>query len=223
MAEPGPKKPDPKKQSKPVRKPAKSAGVKRTPDDDDDDDSREPKIPLKWKALSGGGLALVEPFCAREREDDLDEVHSMMRAEEYDIARDELLYLVSDCRAFFTAHNLLGEIALIDGDVGVARGHFGFVLETVMKGLPSGFAGRLPARRGYNTTVFSAGKSLARCLVALEEIKGAGTVLKRLAAWDPTEREVQSLLEEWHELNRQTPDGKPLVTLQLMPPKPRPE
>lgn len=189
---------------------------KKPPSDADDDGVPELKIPLKWKSFPDG-LVLQEPFCAMERREDLEEVDTMIAGEEYEIARDELLYLVADCRAFFAAHNLLGELALLDENIGVARGHFGFVIETVSRGLPPRYTGRIPARRGYNRHIFQAGKQLARCLVALDDLKAAGDVLKQLVAWDSSEREVRALLEEWRELTNRTPEGRPLVQLSLAP------
>jgi len=202
-----------------VKRSALPARRKQDADDEDDDGGRDAKIPLKWKSFADG-LVLQEPFCAMERQEDLDEVHAMIEGEEYEIARDELLYLVADCRAFFAAHNLLGELALLDENIGVARGHFGFVVETVTRGLPPRYTGRIPARRGYNRHIFQAGKQLARCLVALDDLKAAGDVLKRLSAWDASEKEVRGLLEEWHELTNRTPEGRPLVQLSLSPKPP---
>jgi len=77
---------------------------------------------LQLKRLDGHRFALQPPECARDRQDDLDDVTEMIAAGELEIARDELLYLVSDCRGFLEAHNRLGELALEEGDVPLARG-----------------------------------------------------------------------------------------------------
>ena len=73
---------------------------------------------------------------------------------------------MSDCRAFLEAHNLLGELALEEGNTPVAQGHFGFAYEIGIDSLPPGFRGRLPADREYNAPFFLAGRGLARCLIA---------------------------------------------------------
>jgi hypothetical protein len=166
-------------------------------------------------------LILQEPFCARERIEDIQEVHNMIEGGEPDIARDELLYLVSDCRGFFDAHNLLGRLAADEGNLPVARGHYGFVYESVLKGLPHGFRGRLPSNLGYNGAIFAGGHGLARVLVALGELEEAGLVLKRLETFDPDDVATRELREEWDELSKGD-GGVPLVQLQFAPKPPAP-
>lgn len=149
------------------------------------------------KSVGRGEFALVSPLCARERQEDLDEVHAMIDGDELDIARDELLYLVADCHEFFEAHNLLAEVALLDGhDLAIARGHFGYVFETALKFIPPGFQGRLPTGMEYNAQLYLAGRGLARCLVALGDRPAAREVLERLAALDPHNADVRALLDE---------------------------
>jgi hypothetical protein len=186
-----------------------------------DDDGGERRLPLKWLTRGRDVLILQEPHCALDRAEDLDEVHNMLAEGESDIARDELLFLVSDCRAFFDAHNLLGRLAAEEGNLPVARGHYGFVYESVLQGLPHGFRGRLPATAGYNRAFFEGGHGLARVLVALEEFTEAGQVLKRLESFDPEDEATRELREEWEELSR--PGGAaPLIQLQLAPKPPKP-
>ena len=120
----------------------------------------------------------------------------MIEADELDIARDELLYLVADCQGFIEAHNLLAMLALEEGDVAIARGHFGFAFENGLEAVPSGFAGRLPADQEYNRQFFDAGRGLARCLVALNKPVEAREILEQLARFDPREESVQALLAE---------------------------
>lgn len=151
---------------------------------------------LQLRRVDGNRFAFQPPVCARERKEDIDEVQQMIAAGELEIARDELLYLVADCRAFLEAHNLLGELALEEGDVPLARGHFGFAYEIGLDSLPESFRGILPARRDYNRHFFLAGRGLARCLIAGGKIAEGREVLERLARFDPREPDVQHLLEE---------------------------
>ena len=85
-------------------------GKPRPSDEDEDDELPQladaTRLPLK--RLDGKRFALQPPICAVDRKEDLDEVHNMIAGGELEIARDELLYLVSDCRGFLEAHNLLG-------------------------------------------------------------------------------------------------------------------
>jgi len=120
----------------------------------------------------------------------------MIRAEEFDIANDELLYLVSDCRGFLEAYNLLGELALEDNNVKLAKGHFGFGYETGLNLLSPGFRAQLPANLGDNLHFFAAGRGLARCLIALGNRHDGREVLQRLAKFDPTDKPTQSLLAQ---------------------------
>src|SRR5262249_41730770 len=94
---------------------------------------------LQLRRLDGNQFAFQPPICARDRKEDLDEVRQMISASELEIARDELLYLVADCRAFLEAHNLLAELALEEGNIPLARGHFGFGYEIGLNSLPEGF------------------------------------------------------------------------------------
>ena len=154
---------------------------------------------LTVRRLEGNRYALVPPECAVDRELDLEEVQTMMSRGEADIARDELLYLVADCRGFLEAHNLLAEVALEEEDIPVARGHFGFGYEMGLAALPPGFKGELPANQGYNPHFFLAGRGLARCLIAKGELKEGREVLEQLLKFDPGEPDTRSLLAELKE------------------------
>lgn len=154
---------------------------------------------LSLKRLKGNQWMLVAPECACERQLDLDEARDMRAKREEEIARDELLYLVADCHGFLEAHNLLGELALEENDVKLARGHFGYSYENALKALPPGFKGLLPADQGYNGAFFEAGRGLARCLISLGRVAEGAAVLKKLAGWDPEEPHTQSLLEQLRE------------------------
>ena len=185
----------PHKNSKAGRNP----GRPRDSDHEDDDDGR-PQLAeatrLALKRLDGKRFAFQPPICAVDRQEDLDEVHKMVAGGELEIARDELLYLVSDCRAFLAAHNLLGELALEEEDLSLARGHFGFAYEIGLDSLPPGFRGILPAKIDYNEPFFLAGRGLARCLIARGNKAEGRDILKQLARFDPREETIQALLKE---------------------------
>jgi hypothetical protein len=187
----------PRKNGPPGGKP----GRKPDPDDDDDPEVSEKSdsTRLKLRRLDGNRYSLTAPVCAFDRQEDLEEVRQMIAAGELEIARDELLYLVSDCRGFLEAHNLLGELALEEDDISLARGHFGFAYEIGLDSLPAGFRGILPARRDYNRAFFLSGRGLARCLIARGQHKEGRDVLVQLARFDPQEEHVKSLLKELDE------------------------
>lgn len=123
----------------------------------------------------------------------------MIAGGEYEIARDELLYLVADCRGFLEAYVHLAEVALEEGDIGLAQGHFGFAYETALEALPIYFKGQIPHDEGYNSHVFAAGRGLARCLVSRNEPAKAREVLEQLLRFDPHEQDTLSLLQQLQE------------------------
>jgi len=172
-------------------------------DRDAEDDEHLPQrgnpARLQLNRLDGNRFALQAPICAVDRKEDLEEVHRMIAGGELEIARDELLYLVSDCRGFLEAHNLLGELALEENDVALARGHFGFAYEIGLDSLPKGFRGILPANTDYNQPFFLAGRGLARCLIARGKRDDGREVLRQLLRFDPREEIVKSLLKELEE------------------------
>jgi hypothetical protein len=180
------------------QKPARRAGP---PGDGDDDQLPRGANPtrLQLKRLDGNRFAFQPPICAVDRKEDLEEVHQMIAGGEAEIARDELLYLVSDCRAFLEAHNLLGELALEENELALARGHFGFAYEIGLDSLPKGFRGLLPANIDYNQPFFLAGQGLARCLIARGKRSEGSEVLRQLARFDPRDETVQALLKEFEE------------------------
>jgi hypothetical protein len=157
---------------------------------------------LGLEQISGGRFAFQPPECAVDREVDLEEVQEMRDGNEAEIARDELLYLVADCRGFLEAHIKLAELALEDEDISLAKGHYGFAYETGLESLPQGFKGVLPAGAGYNPHFFMAGRGLARCLIAKGELHKGREVLKQLAKFDPDEPDTQSLLKQLEEKMR---------------------
>jgi tetratricopeptide (TPR) repeat protein len=135
-----------------------------------------------------GEFELVYPRCVRACKDDLEEVHKMLEAGEVDIAIDELRWLLSECRELLEAHKLLGEIALSDGDMELARAHLGYAYDLGRKALPpGGLPGKLPYARQPNQAFFEAGKGFAWCLDQSGEKKLAADVVKQLLVLDPSD------------------------------------
>jgi tetratricopeptide (TPR) repeat protein len=148
---------------------------------------RKSAIALRREARSGD-YELVHPHCVRERNEDLQEVHQMVDAGEIDVAIDELRWLLSDCHDFIDAHQLLGELSLADGDVQLARAHFGYAYDLGLKALPAeDWSGRLPFRMPANRGFLMAAKSLALCLSQLGQSDRARAVTERLIAIDPSD------------------------------------
>lgn len=189
----------------PRRKPGKWRGRpantqrKPAPAPADESDAADNSARLSLRRLDANRFALLEPFTAIDRKEDIEEVRKMIAGAELEIARDELLYLVSDCRGFLEAHNLLGELALEEGDISLAQGHFGFAYEIGIDSLPPGFKGRLPANKEYNGAFFLAGRGVARCLIARGQHAKGREVLEQLARLDPQEEHVRALLDELKE------------------------
>ena len=140
---------------------------------------------------------LVHPRSAHDRNEDLQEVRKMIDAGEVEVARDELRWLLGGCSDFVDAHRLLGELALLQGDLPLARGHFGYAFQIgaqAMRGAPpkAVFPYRLPS----NEQFFEAGKGLAWCLMQLDKADMAREVVEQLLKFDPTDPlGVQGLLD----------------------------
>lgn len=134
-----------------------------------------------------GGWELVPPRCVREREADLEEVHSMLELGEIDVAVDELRWLLSQCPDFIEAHRLLGEIALAEDDLPLARGHFGYAYTAGNRAIPKRPEGPLPYALPANQSFFQAAKGLVFCLAQLEKLEMAREVVDRLLSLDPSD------------------------------------
>jgi hypothetical protein len=139
---------------------------------------------------SAGGTAweIVQPRCARIRRDDIAEVESMIEAGEHEIARDELVWLLSECPDFLEAHVQLGLIALDEGDARLARGHFGRAYELCLRAIDAAGAPRpLPHALPGNQPLYEAAKGLVHCLLETGRKKMAGDVCRRIAPLDPAD------------------------------------
>lgn len=128
----------------------------------------------------------VHPRCARRRREDLEEVEQMLDAGETDVAREELVWLLSECPDFMEAHLRLGLIALEEDDPRLARGHFGRAVELGFRALEAADNPRpLPAALPGNEPFFSAAKGLVHALVESGRRPLALDTARRVASLDP--------------------------------------
>jgi hypothetical protein len=118
----------------------------------------------------------------------MEEVEAMLAAGENEVARDELRWLLDGCSDFIAAHRLLGELALEENDVRLARGHFGYGYEIGLRAMPSkGLPGPLPYDLPANQAFLESAKGLAWCLRQLGEARLADQVTAKLLALDPSD------------------------------------
>ena len=112
----------------------------------------------------------------------------MLDAGETEIAREELVWLLSECPDFLDAHLHLGLLALEEDDPKLARGHFGRVYELGLKALEAaGNPAPLPCALEANEPFWQAVKGLVHCLVATGKIGLAKDVVARATALDPSD------------------------------------
>lgn len=159
--------------------------------------ARRPDDGLTVRRVPGeDAWELALPRCALARRDDMEQVRAMLAAGEVDVAVDELRWLLNGCDALVEAHQLLGEIALAEGDLELARGHLGYGYELVAKALRAAAPGcRLPFSRPANQSFFKLAAALARCLHRLGDRQTAGEIVNRLLALDPSDPlDVKSML-----------------------------
>lgn len=148
----------------------------------------------------GSGAAaweIVQARCARRRREDIEEVEAMIAAGEHEIAREELVWLLSECPDFLEAHVHLGMIALEEGDPKLARGHFGRAYELCLRTLEAaGNPRSLPHALPGNRPFYEAAKGLVHCLLETGRRTMAADACKRIAPLDPTDPlGIQSLLK----------------------------
>ena len=137
---------------------------------------------------AGPAWELVQPRCARRRREDLEEVEAMLGAGETDVARDELVWLLSECPDFLDAHVHLGLLALEADDPKLARGHFGRAYELVLKAVEAAGAPKpLPYELPGNRPFYEAAKGLVHALVATGRRRVAADVCRRIAPFDPAD------------------------------------
>jgi hypothetical protein len=132
-----------------------------------------------------GTWELVHSRCAKARREDMEEVQTMIAAEEYEIATDELRWLLAECHDFLEAHKLLGDLALVESDFKLARGHYGYAYQIGLKAIDAaGAISSLPYRHEANRAFFDAGRGLVRCLEKLGKKRMAQDVAVRLLQLD---------------------------------------
>jgi hypothetical protein len=127
----------------------------------------------------------------------VEEVQKMVEAGEVDVAIDELRWLLSGCSDFVDAHRLLGELALSENDLPLARAHFGYAYSLGEKALKqAGTSGPLPYRIAANHAFHEAGKGLVSCLKKLGKMEMARSAVDLLVKCDPSDPlKVRELLE----------------------------
>jgi hypothetical protein len=95
---------------------------------------------------------------------------------------------LADCHDFLSAHKLLGDLALADGDFRLARGHYGYAYQIGIKAIGSaGDATSIAYRHADNQTFFQAGRGLAMCLIKLGKQRLARDIVARLTQLDMTD------------------------------------
>ncbi|MCH8921817.1 MAG: hypothetical protein IIA67_01575 [Planctomycetes bacterium] len=141
------------------------------------------------RAADGDGWELLHPKCAVERADDIQEVQAMFEAGEFEVARDELRWLLGGCNDFIDAHRLLGEIALVDGDLSLARGHFGNAYQLATQAIDRAGASprQFPYRLAPNRSFLESAKGLAHCLRQLGREELAREIVERALRCDPSD------------------------------------
>lgn len=122
----------------------------------------------------------------------------MVESGETEVAVDELRWLVGDCSEFIEAHALLGELALLQEDYALARGHFGFAVQLGLKALQRAkVTGPVQFSQPANRTFFDAGRGLAMSLVKLGLMEKAVALVQDLVRLDPGDPlRLRALIDE---------------------------
>ena len=112
----------------------------------------------------------------------------MITGGEFEIAIDELRWLLNGCSDFIDAHRQLGELALLDQDWQLARGHFGYAHQIGVKaweraGKPTPVPYALPGNQAF----FEASKGLAQSLKQLTKLDLLSDVVAILLTLDPAD------------------------------------
>jgi hypothetical protein len=135
-----------------------------------------------------GQWEFVHPRCARDRQDDLEEVEKMILADETEVAVDELRYLLNGCTECIAIHRMLGDLALSAEDISLARGHYGYAYKIGHDAIRAAkVTGPLPYAVDANQDFFLAGKQLVWCLLLLQKKDLAIPVQQEILRLDPTD------------------------------------
>ena len=149
---------------------------------------RESITVARRETPDGAAWEIVQPRCARKRREDIEEVEAMVEAGETEIARDELVWLLSECPDFLEAHVQLGLIALEEDDPKLARGHYGRAYELCLRAIEAAGSPRpLPYALAGNKPLHEAAKGLVHCLLETGKRSLAADVCRRLGLLDPTD------------------------------------
>jgi len=149
---------------------------------------RDAIVVVRCESPAGVAWEIVQPRCARKRREDIEEVEAMVKAGETEIAREELVWLLSECPDFLEAHVHLGLIALEEDDPKLARGHFGRAYELCLRAIEAaGSPKLLPYSLGGNKPFHEAAKGLVHCLLETGRKQMAQDVCRRIAPFDPTD------------------------------------
>ncbi len=141
---------------------------------------------IRLRRVVPEGWELVEPRCARDRADDIEEVQTMIAAGEIEIARDEIHWLLQGCHDYLVAHKLLGELAYAEHDLPLARGHFGYAFRLGQQAIArAGNPRPIPYKLPGNQAFHESGKALALCLIQLDKHDLAAEVVRDLISYDP--------------------------------------
>ena len=109
----------------------------------------------------------------------------MLAAGETEIARDELVWLLSECPDFLDAHVHLGLLALEEEDFKLARGHFGRAYQLALEALDAAGGPRpVPYALPGNRPLHEAAKGLVHCLLRTGRSATARDVCRRIAPLD---------------------------------------
>ncbi len=139
---------------------------------------------IRVSPTGDGSWQLVHPRCALERAEDIEEINTMLDAGESEIAQDELRWLLGGCNDFIEAHRLLGELALADRDIELARGHFGIAFH-LGAAAANRASGPLPYRHEANRSFLESGKGLIWSLKQLNKTVMMRDVIKKMLRFDP--------------------------------------
>jgi hypothetical protein len=140
---------------------------------------------IRVEQTADGSWQLVHPRCALVRQEDIEEVETMIAAGENEIARDELRWLLGECHDFLAAHKLLGDLALADGDFRLARGHYGYAYQLGIQAIDrAGDVKSLPYAQAANQVFFQAGRGLVVCLQKMNKQGMTRDVVGRLLQFD---------------------------------------
>ena len=152
---------------------------------------------IRIRRVEADVFELVFPGKVRMLGDDLEEVHDIIAHEEWDLAVDELLWLLRECHELLEAHQLLGRIALFQNKLDLARAHLAYAYELGLNATGKNFEGRLPFSQMANRPLLQATRDLVDCLLRLNERDLAVSIAQQLLKWDPSDPlHVQALCDE---------------------------